>query len=150
MRYALFIFLYTFLSSQTNAAQFRIERFSDSYALTTIAQFLDDAAEDVRVSTRISDKIVKLQDTSLCVNSSAIEALRDSEFAIRGVLRLYPDEELPFEEAMNDLRDYLGNHSLKKCLLVMSNTKKTVKSFYYFDPSGDIHLKLDVITLNHQ
>jgi len=150
MKYALLILCFAFYSFQTLASDRHIQKFSDSYALSSIAQFLDDAAEDVKVSTRISDKAMKIKDPSLCVNSSAAEALSDSEAAIRGVLRLYPDEELPFEEAIADLNNYLDNRPLKKCLLISKTSHKTTQSYYYYDQSGDIHLKLDVIALVHQ
>jgi len=150
MKYAFLFFIVLSISNQLLASDRYIKSFRDSVALSSISQFLDDAAEDVKVSTRISDHKMKIKDQSLCVVAPAKEALKQAELAIRGVLRLYPDEELPFEEAMVDLANYLDNRELKKCLLVQTQSHKKIQSLYYFDQSGEVQLKIDVISLVDQ
>ncbi len=147
MKYAFFISL-LLLSNVVLSNDNHIKSFNDSIALTTISQFLEDASEDADISTRISDKKLKIKDPSICVDATSADALKDAQFAIRGVLRLYPDEDLPIEEALVDLKSYLSNVYLKKCIYMNVQSHKKVQSIYYFNAAGDIHLKLDIVTLS--
>jgi hypothetical protein len=106
-----------------------------------------DNAEDMPVSSRISDKKLKVPDLSICETVSSEKVLKEVASAIKSVLRLYPDEELPIEEAMEDLKDYVGAGPLKKCTVTQANQHKKIVVSYFFDAKDKIHVKVDTITL---
>lgn len=143
MKYAL-IFFALFIFSLSSYAR-SIKSFSDSQALITISAFMIDTASDSSSSFRISDQKLKLKDTSSCVDVNASAVLTEVMIAINGALRLYPDEELPVDEAISDLTDYLGNNSYKKCVLFQDNSHIKVKTVYFFDSSDKLHVKVDSV-----
>lgn len=149
MKYALSIFcLSIFIASLSNDASARtITSFRQSDAITAVAEFMYDAGEDIPVSTRMTDKKINLKDISKCQDVSAQEVLDDVDSAIRKVMRFYPDEELPFEEALVDMEDYLDHQTFKKCILIKKRAQSLVRSSYYLNSEDNIHLRLDNITL---
>ncbi len=152
MKYTLtFLFLTAFCLTSLNSASAReIQSFKDSDALINLTQFLYDVGEDLEVSLKISDKKVTIKDTSKCTTSAAGEALTLFEKAVMKVLRYYPDEDVPFEQAMTDLNDYLNNVRLKKCLFEKETKQSLVKTTYFEDASGKIHLRIDTIHLKSE
>ncbi len=146
MKYAFCVLFALFLINTNSYAQ-TIKSFSDSPALISIAEFMEDSASDMKTSYRISDKKLKFKDTSTCQIVPKSAVLKEVESAVKKVLRLYPDEELPFEDALNDLADYLVDSSYKKCVIAGSNLVKEVSSVYFFNGSDNIHVKVDTITL---
>lgn len=147
MKYA-FLILFSAFSFSSYART--INSFNDSQAIVTIANFMFENAEDLPVSTRISDKKLKLDDTSNCKTATTSEILNEVWMALNTVLKFYPDEELPTEEALNDLADYLGNDTYKKCTVFQSNNHLLVSSTYFFNTTDTTHVKVDTITLiNH-
>lgn len=146
MKYAFFVFLFILSFSSSIHAR-TISSFNDSPALQTIAQFMADNGEDMVISNRLSDKKLTVKDTSACVVVNSSEVMSVVLSAIKGVLRLYPDEELPIDEALDDLQSYVGYGSLIKCSLEQQNAHKKISVLYYFDLSHKIHIKVDTITL---
>jgi cell division protein FtsX len=147
MKIAIFFILST-ISFGLSASTFRhIQSFQDSSSISSIAQFLKDASEDVSVSTRISDKKMKVRDIELCTSSTSQKALKEAEIVIKSVLKLYPDEELPFEEALGDLENYLDNREFTRCTITQIKSNNKIQSIYYFDYLDEVHLKLDIISL---
>jgi hypothetical protein len=152
MKYTLtFLFLaIVSISSLGNVSAREIQSFKDSDALIGLTQFLYDVGEDLEVSLKISDKKVTIKDTSKCTTTAAGEALTLTEKAVMKVLRFYPDEDVPFEQAMIDLADYLNNVRLKKCLFEKVTKQSLVKTTYFEDASGKIHLRIDTIQLKSE
>ncbi len=148
MKYASFILISLLLSSLAFAAPARtITSFSQSEAITAVAQFMYDVAEDVPVGARISDKKVNIKEFTNCTEVSAAEVLADTETTIKRVLRFYPDEEIPFAEALVDLEDYLDHRNYKKCLFEKKSLHTRTNTIYYADLSDKIHLRVDNIAL---
>lgn len=146
MKYALLFFLFAITYSTQTFAR-TINSFNDSPAIITIAQFMLDNAEDMPSSVRISDKKLILKDTSCCIDVTSGDIEKEVQAAIKTVLRLYPDEELPIAEALNDLSDYAGTGPLKKCMLLQNNDHQLLKTIYFFDGRDQVHVKVDTITL---
>jgi len=146
MKYAfLLLALCTFIPSPSYANP--ITSFNDSQAILTIAQFMRDNADDMPTSSRISDKKIKIKDPSTCevVNPSVV--IKEVHTAIKSVLRMFPDEELPLEEAMDDLKKYVGTGPLRHCKLVQENQHKKIFVSYFFDSTDKIHVKVDTVVL---
>ena len=151
MKYALSIFvLFFFAVISTEASARTIKSFKDSEAITTIAQFMYDVGEDIPVSSRLSDKKINIRDYSKCTDVNAADVLEDVEQSIKRVLRYYPDEEVPFEEALIDLTDYLDNKSFKKCLFEKRSSNFRTKSSYYVDATDRIHVRVDNVALTSE
>lgn len=148
MKYAfLFLFMIIATTFTSNASARTITSFRASEAITTVAQFMYDVAEDVPVSTRISDKKINIKDFSKCTDVKAEDALADFEKSVKRILRLYPDEEIPFEQALIDMEDYLDHTSYKKCMFQNKSTQSKTSTAYYTDVSDKIHLRLDNVAL---
>ena len=147
MKYAFFVLFLIINLVSTNLSARTILSFNDSEAITTVVQFMYDVAEDMPVSIRISDKKIAMKDTSKCVDVSAQRALEDFEKSVSRVLRFYPDEEIPFEQALIDMEDYLDNKTYKKCLFENKSVQSNTKTTYYTDLSDKIHLRLDSVAL---
>ena len=146
MKYA-FLFITLILTLSNPSFARTITSFNDSQALMTVAQFILDNAEDLATSSRISDKKLKIKDDSACEPVNKKQVLKEVERAIYGIMRLYPDEELPIEEAMMDLEDYLGNGSFKKCLFSQKNQHKLIQVSYFFNSAHNAQVRVDTITL---
>jgi hypothetical protein len=143
MKYA-FLFLIISFSQSTFASH--IKSFNDSQAILTIAQFMIDNAEDMPTSVRLSDVKLKVKDEAACTVVTPAEVLKEVHSAIKKVLKLYPDEELPLEEAMSDLLDYLGPGPLSKCIGNQEKFQGTVQVVYFYDSTDSIHVKVETIS----
>lgn len=124
-----------------------ITSFNDSPAIMNVIEFIKDSASDLKVSNLISEKKLKVTDLSKCTEVKAVAVLAEIETAIHNVLRYYPDEELPLDDAYNDLITLLGSHTYKKCTFTFADEKKKIKTNYFFNESGSVHIKVDTITL---
>lgn len=143
MKYA-FLFFF-FLYSIPSYSQ-PIKSFNDSQSILTIIHFLMDNAEDMKTSVRLSDRKYVLKNTEACAPVSSNEALKEIRIAINSIFSLYPDEELPVEEALADLQSYLGNNSFLKCISFESRGRKIIRSSYFVDSSDSVHVKIDTIS----
>lgn len=145
MKYAHFVFILSALFIQAAHAR-SVTSFKKSDSLTAIAQFLYEVGPDLPSSVKLSDRKVSEIDFQRCVLVSTEVVLDDAEKSIRQVLRYFPDEEVPFEEALTDLEDYLDNQSFYQCFFHKTAKHFSVNSTYYVDASDRIHLRLDKIT----
>jgi len=148
MKYTLtFLFSFFALTYSHDSSARTITRFRDSVALSTIAQFMYDSAEDIPQSIKLSDKKMNIKDTKKCVTVSATVVKEEVSKAISKILRFYPDEDLPFEEALNDLEDYLDHQNFKKCAMEKVTPESRILTSYFLDKHDLIHVRLDT-TLN--
>jgi len=144
MKYAFLVFAILFVQSSFAVT---ITSFNDSPALLNVLEFIKDSASDLPVSNRISEKKMAVADSSKCIEVKAPVVLHEVEVAIQNVLRYYPDEELPLDEAYDDLTTLLGVHSFKKCTFFYTNEKMKMKTVYFENAIGSVHIKVDTITL---
>lgn len=149
MKYALSILVLPFLIAaySSDASARSITSFRQSDSISAVAEFMYDVGEDLPVSSRITDKKINLKDFSKCPTVTSEEVLDDVSAAIRKVMRFYPDEDVPFEEALIDMEDYLDHQSYRKCTLIKRREQSLVRSLYYVNSDDKIHLRLDNITL---
>lgn len=147
MKYALFILFTVLVSVSTEASARTITSFRDSDAISTIAQFMYDVAEDVPVSFKLSDKKINIKDFSQCTDVEASKVLDHVESSIKKVLRYYPDEDVPFEQALIDMEDYLDGRTYKKCVFEKKSAQSKIVSTYYADVSNKIYVRLDNVAL---
>jgi hypothetical protein len=140
MKYAVF-FISLFIIFSLEART--ITSFNQSSAILMIANSLSENSEDLKTSFIISDKKIKLNPEAKCEAVDANNALIAFKFAMDNVLKMFPDEEIPYEEALNDMKDYLDNQPLTLCKILHKNSKHKILTLYYFDRSDKIHLKID-------
>lgn len=143
MKYALFILAFFALTNLEIAQARSIHSFRESDAITNIAQFLYDTSGDMPVSFRISDKKIKINNPANCINVKASNILSDFESAITKVIRFYPDEEIPFEQAILDMEDYLDGKNYFKCQLNKKEHDVVITTSYFYDQADKIHLRID-------
>lgn len=61
----------------------------------------------------------------------------------------YPDEELPYEEALSDMEDYLDNQDYKRYDIDQNFFSDHDRKSIYFQSLDDkIHLRMDIIAPN--
>lgn len=147
MKYA-FLFFALVLSVPTSFAV-TITSFNDSPALMNVLEFIKDSASDLKVSNRISEKKMTIKDASQCIDVKASAVMNEIQLAIQNVLRYYPDEELPLEEAYDDLSTLLGSHTFKKCTSFSSHEHSKIKTVYFVNAADSVHIKVDTITLTN-
>lgn len=145
MKYAFLVLFTVFFSSNVFART--ITSFKDSESLTAIAQFMYDVAEDVPVSIRLTDKKINVTDLSLCAEVTADDVRSEVEKSIKKVLRFFPDDEVPFEQAIVDLEDYLDGRTYKKCTFENKASQSQTRTVYFTDVTNKIHLRLDNVAL---
>lgn len=143
MKYALFILAFFVLTTIENAQARTVHSFRESDAITSIAQFLYDMSGDMPVSYRISDKKIKISNNSNCIQVKASDALSDFESTVTKVIRFYPDEEIPFEQALLDMEDYLDGKNYLKCQIIKKEHDVVTTTSYYYDHADKIHLRID-------
>ena len=143
MKYALLFLLLSF--SISSFAQ-PIKSFNDSQSILTIIQFLNDSSEDLKTSFQISDKKLVFKDASKCISATSSDVINEVQKAINNILKFYPDEELPVEEAIADFSSYLEELPLQKCTFVQHLTGKDILISYYFDGLNNKHVKIDSVT----
>lgn len=143
MKYAAFIFtlfLITSLQART------IFSFNDSMAIQSISNMLVEDAEDLHVSYRISDTKNNIKDTSKCEKVDSNIALQSFKEAMDSVLKIFPDEEIPYHEALNDMNDYLDNAPLTLCKFIRPGIETQVVTLYFFNLKSKIYLRIDKTT----
>ena len=144
MKYALIIFSLIF-SLQVNARQ--IQSLSSSYAINQILSYLNDNVEEFHAVYRLSDKSFVIKDASNCSNVEARDVALEVKKSFDKILLKFPDEELPFNEAVIDLKDFLDNRSYLRCVNNSINSRnEKVQSIFYIsqnDVNNQIHLRMD-------
>lgn len=145
MKYAFFIFALFILGQSVQAAP--VTSFNDSDAIITITQFMNDVKEDLPNAVTLSDKKMVIKDVSSCLEVTADNVLDETLKGIKKVLRFYPDEELPIEEAVADLESYIGKKSYSRCLFEKTTREHIIRTIYFFDAKDKIHLRVDNWTL---
>jgi len=140
MKYAAF-FISFFILSTVHART--INSFKQSYAILSIASMLADNAEDLKVSYRISDKKNLITDVSKCTRVESNVALTAFKEAMDSVLRIFPDEEIPYNEALEDMKDYLDATPLTLCKFIHAGIETQVNTLYFFDNASKTYLRID-------
>lgn len=148
MKYAFFI-LSILLSFQSAIAapSAPIRSFDDSEALATVVQFMNDVKEDLPNAVTLSDKKTIIKETTKCTEVSSEEVFTETFKGIKKVLRFYPDEELPLEEAVTDLESYLGTKSYRRCVFEKTTREHIIKTIYFEALKDKTHLRVDNWTL---
>jgi hypothetical protein len=148
MKYAFFV-LFSSIAFSTNASALTITSFSDSPALMNVLEFVKDSGADLKVSNRVSEKKLTItsSEETKCTDVPAALVQNEIENSIQNVLRYYPDEELPLDDAYNDLQTLLGSFIYKKCIFYTSNDHMKLKTSYFYNAPGTVHIKVDTITL---
>jgi len=143
MKYAaFFISLFIFISAQART----ITSLRQSDAIQAISSMLSDNAEDLKVSFRISDKKNTINDVTKCARVESNHALMAFKEAMDSVLKIFPDEEIPYYEALDDMKDYLDETPLTLCKYAHAGLETQVVTLYYFDKGDKIHLRIDKTT----
>jgi hypothetical protein len=144
MKYALIIFSLLF-SLQVNARH--VESLSSSYAINQILSYLNDNVEEFHAVYRLSDKSFVIKDVSKCSQVSAKDVALEVKKSFDKILLKFPDEELPFNEAFIDLKDFLDNQNYLRCANSSVNSRnELVQSIFYIsqnDIHNQIHLRMD-------
>lgn len=146
MKYALVVLSFLFVYITTDVQARTITSFKKSDALIGLSQFLHEVSPDLPESVKFSDRKIAAINYSKCQRVSSAFVLETFERLVSHVLRYYPDEEVPFEEAIYDLEDYLGAVKFYGCHFNKKTKYSNVESFYFVDASDTIHLRLDKIT----
>ena len=143
MKYAvLLISIFIFSSVQART----IFSFRQSNAIMSITNMLSENAEDLNNSFQISDRKNTIKDTSSCEQVESSVALIAFKEAMDSVLRMFPDEEIPYNEALTDMNNYLDMAPLTLCKFFRATTEKQIVTLYFFNLDTKIHLRIDKMT----
>jgi hypothetical protein len=140
MKYAaLFISLLLITSVQART----IYNINQSNALQVISNMLSEDAEDLGTSFQFTDKAITIKDVSKCTQVESKVALLSFKEAMDSVLKTFPDEPIPYDEALVDMKDYLGTAPLTLCKFLRAGLETEVLTLYFFNLSSKTHLRID-------
>ena len=150
MKYALFIwsilfFIHSAQSAEPSATS--IHSFKQSKAILTLVQFMNEVKEDLPEAVLLSDKKLKITQPENCEEVPAHVVLSETLKGIKKVIRFYPDEELPLEEAYADLENYIGSKTYTKCVIERIAREQKIKTYYYLNTLDRKAVRMDIITL---
>lgn len=134
------------MSVITDAHARHITSFKKSDALLNLTQFMYEVGPDMAENVRLSDRKVSVIRFEECSIVTSDDVLDLTARYIKKVIRYYPDEDIPFEEALMDLENYLDYREYHKCLIEKRHKNSKVESIYFADKSNKIHLRIDKIT----
>lgn len=140
MKYAAFfiaLFLFTSVQART------IYNLNQSSALQTISNMLSEYAEDLGTSYQFTDKPLTIKDVSKCTQVESNIAILSFKEAMDSVLKTFPDEPIPYNEALADMKDYIGTAPLTLCKFLRPGLETEVVTLYFFDLLSKTHLRID-------
>ena len=108
---------------------------------------MNEVKEDLPEAVLLSDKKLKIIQPENCEQVSSDVVLSETLKGIKKVIRFYPDEELPLEEAYADLDSYIGNKTYTKCVIERVVRDQEIKTYYYLNTIDRKALRMDIITL---
>lgn len=108
---------------------------------------MNEVKEDLPEAVLLSDKKLKIIQPENCEQVPADVVLSETLKGIKKVIRFYPDEELPLEEAYADLDSYIGNKTYTKCVIERVVRDQEIKTYYYLNTIDRKALRMDIITL---
>lgn len=123
-----------------------LRNLKDSSALTEVRDFMTSVRADLESYYIISDRNLKLPARHVCVYKTKAEVLRTVTKSIMHTLKLYPDEELPVEEAVNDLRSFLRAETYEVCTFSRVVKEEKIEHTLFYSQSGTFYLRLDFIS----
>lgn len=121
----------------------QITSLSQSEAMTTIREFMTEVHEDLESYYLISDKNLKLPTDAVCGTKTKAEVVRTITKSIMHTLKLYPDEELPVSEAVEDLKLYLVDASYKTCTYSKVVRGLRVERALFYFSNARLAIRLD-------
>ncbi len=143
MKYALLVFS---LLLSINIFSREINSISNSPAINEIVSFINDNREEFASYYKISDKVFEIKNYEGCSVVGDQEIAKDFSKSFKLILAKYPDEELPFDEAIADLKNFLDHKSYYRCSKVGSNSNgDAVEVHYYQSLDKVIYLRIDNI-----
>lgn len=151
MKYALifFAFIFSLQSFSSNAFARQISSIAQSDAINQIIVYVNDNREEFSVFFRLSDKSFQVKSEASCVKVSSNDVVKEVKKSFDIILQKYPDEELPFAEAVSDLKDFLdGRHYLRCEKNSVNLNKDKINSIFYVsedDEPNKIFLRMDNI-----
>lgn len=133
MKYAVLFFILIFSNNIFSNSE--INHLKDSEAIMQIMSFMHDNREDLVSIYHLSEQKISNVDLSKCnlVKSDSIAIEFKKSFKV--ILNKFPDEELPFAEAYNDMKSFLGKNDYYRCVLS--------DSIYYQSNDGMKFFKMD-------
>lgn len=146
MKYA-FIILSLLISFNIFAKN--IQSLNDSDAIVQISMFMNENHEDFASIVKISDKKINVPNKIIPSVVHASDVLNAYQQSFRIIMSKYPDEELPYEEALSDMEDYLDNQDYKRYDIDQNFFSDHDRKSIYFQSLDDkIHLRMDIIAPN--
>ncbi len=114
-----------------------------SQSLNEVRDFMTQVREDLESYFLIYDHPIKSGSDVECFERSKSEVLKSVSKAIFLTLKLYPDEELPVDEALSDLKGYLKEATYMECVSTKKLTNKKIENHVFSSKSGRFFIRLD-------
>lgn len=117
----------------------------DSSSLTIVREFMTSVRADLESYYVINDRHLKLPAKHICTMKTKADVVRLVTKSIMHTLKLYPDEELPVEEAILDLKSYLRADTYEMCTFSRVVKEEKYEHTLFYSQSGTFYLRLDFI-----
>lgn len=138
MTRALFILSFMVFTFHSQAAGFR-----DAKALRYIIATMNEASSDLNTFYRLSDKKYQIPQSAQCLPSSSQEAYDYGKKAIDHFIEFYSDEDLPYDQALGELAEFLSFGVTQKCRYVVKNRDFSVDTNVFISEGSELNFVVE-------
>lgn len=137
------------LSSMAEArTRYPVRGFGQSNALSIVLDTIYDASFDFEGMYIISHNIDFLGDKRQCTTISVQVILRHFKKIFDEFISYYPDEELPYDQALRDLKKIIGTGKYQRCHEVSTTARGHVDVTHYQSLETDLWIRIEYNVLN--
>lgn len=128
--------------------RYPVRGFGQSNALSIVLDTIYDASFDFEGMYIISHNIDFLGDKKQCSKVGTQVILRHFKKIFDEFISYYPDEELPYDQAIRDLKKIIGNGKYERCHEVATTSRGHVDVTHYQSLDTDLWIRIEYSVLN--
>jgi hypothetical protein len=128
--------------------RYPVRGFGQSNALSIVLDTIYDASFDFEGMYLISHNIDFLGDKKTCTTVSVQVILRHFKKIFDEFISYYPDEELPYDQALKDLKKIVGNGKYQRCHEVSTTSRGHVDVTHYQSLDSELWIRIEYNVLN--
>jgi hypothetical protein len=139
LRTLTFIFI-TSLALNANASD--VKRIDEGHSLFTVLSAFNDARFDLDGYYEVAQKVQYVGSDRACEIVASDTIVNHFQLAVKHYRAFYPDEELPFGQAISDLREFVGvDTEYEQCVEKASDDFEELEVTHYLSIDTGINLR---------
>lgn len=120
-----------------------VRGFAQSNALSLVLDTIYDASFDFEGMYIITHNIEFLGEKKKCTNVSINVILRHFKKIFDEFISYYPDEELPYDQAIRDLKKIIGSGKYQRCHEIATTSRGHVDVTHYQSLDSDLWIRIE-------